>query len=416
MPPASEPPRIDYVVSRFPKTSETFIAREIAALEDAGEWSVGVRALFPSPESTAVHEVARRFVPRVRRPGVAAMLAGVLWALVRRPGPFLSALAVVVVRHRSDPRRLLRMGAAVAVAAAHARDMAADPPERVHAHYATYPAFTAWLCRRLVGVPYGFTAHAHDLYVDRTLLAVVAAEADYVVTISRYNRDLVLRETGIEPERVTIVHCGVVPEDYRFQQRALPPAGPLRALCVASLQEYKGHAVLLEALAKGGPGVDRIELDLVGEGVLAESLRAQVAALGLERRVRFLGGRSELQVRELLDRAHLFVLPSVVAADGQMEGLPVALIEALASGVPAVSTELSGIPEIVENGVTGLLAEPGSAAALRDRLEETIADPCGRTERSRRGRERVEREFDLLENTALLGRVLATARKWARPM
>jgi colanic acid/amylovoran biosynthesis glycosyltransferase len=407
-------PRIDYVVSRFPKTSETFIARELDALERSGDWAVGVRSLFPSPEATAVHDVARGFVSRVRRPAVREMAQGLGWAVLRHPRALAGALGTVVVRHRRAPQRLLRVLTAVGVAVAHAREVAADPPARLHAHYATYPALTAWLCHRLTGVPYGFTAHAHDLYVDRTMLPVLVAEADYVVTISRFNRELLLRETAVDPERVAIVHCGVPIADFRYVQRAMPGSGPVRALCVASLQEYKGHEVLLEALAKGGPGTDRIELDLVGDGPLREHLQRRVVELGLAGRVRFLGGRSEAQVRELLDRANLFVLPSVVAADGQMEGLPVALVEALACGVPAVSTALSGIPEIVEHGVTGLLAEPGDPASLRDRLEDTVTDAAGRAARSAEGRRRVEAEFDLADSTARLTEVLAAAEQRVR--
>jgi glycosyltransferase involved in cell wall biosynthesis len=387
------------------------------AVERSGEWSVGLRSLFRSPESVPVHEVARRFAGRLRRPAASAVVLGVFWALVRRPRALVGAAATVVAAHRRDPARLVRAGLALAVAAAHAREIAAAPPARVHAHYATYPALAAWFVKRLTGVPYGFTAHAHDLYVDRTMLAALAAEADYVVTISRFNRELILRETTVDPARVAIVHCGISPADYRYRKREMPVSGVVRALCVASLQEYKGHEVLLEALAKGGPGVDRIELDLVGDGVLRERLVRRAAELGLGARVRFLGGRSESQVRDLLDRADVFVLPSVVAADGQMEGLPVALVEALACGVPAVSTALSGIPEIVEDGVTGLLAEPGSAASLRDRLEETITERRGRAARAARGRERVEREFDVADTGARLLEVLggrrAPADGWA---
>ncbi|PRC48658.1 colanic acid biosynthesis glycosyltransferase WcaL, partial [Mycobacterium sp. ITM-2017-0098] len=145
-----------------------------------------------------------------------------------------------------------------------------------------------------------------------------------------------------------------------------------RTLTVASLQQYKGHEVLLEALAMGGSAVDRITLDLIGDGVLRQDLEALVDRWGLQERVRFRGSCSEDVVRAALDTADLFVLPSIVADDGQMEGLPVVLMEALACGVPTVATELSGIPEIVVDGVTGLLAPPGDAASLNRTLTAMI--------------------------------------------
>ena len=178
----------------------------------------------------------------------------------------------------------------------------------------------------------------------------------------------------------------------------------MRALTVASLQQYKGHAVLLEALAMGGPHVDRITLDLIGDGVLRDELEALVDRLGLRSRVRFLGSCSEDTVRASLDAADLFVLPSIVADDGQMEGLPVALMESLACGVPTVTTELSGIPEIVVDGVTGLLATPGDATSLNETLTAMVQRGSATVEFAEAGRALVVREFDLRESiSALVG-------------
>jgi colanic acid/amylovoran biosynthesis glycosyltransferase len=273
----------------------------------------------------------------------------------------------------------------------------------VHAHYATYPALAAWVCHRFTGVPYSFTAHAHDLYVDSSMLARKVADAAEVVTISGYNRDL-LEALGTRTP-ITIVPCGIDVASYPFRTRPIPTSGPVRALCVASLQEYKGHRVLLDALA-ARPELAELELDLIGDGVLREELRDRARELDIADRVHFLGPRTESEVRDALARADVFVLPSIVAADGQTEGLPVALMEALACGVPAVSTTLSGIPEIIRPGVTGLLAAPGDPQALADALVSTLADPDAAAVRSRAGRELVEREFDATSTVASLADVL----------
>jgi colanic acid/amylovoran biosynthesis glycosyltransferase len=229
--------------------------------------------------------------------------------------------------------------------------------------------------------------------------------ACFVVTVSEYNRRLLARYTSTP---VHVIHCGINTTAYLFRPRKIPDHGPIRALCVASLQEYKGHEVLLRALALGGPGVDRIELDLIGNGPLNNELQDLATELGLASRVRFHGGQSETEVKQALAEADLFVLPSVVAADGQMEGLPVALMEALASGTPTVSTRLSGIPELVIPEQTGLLATPADAQSLRDTLEQLISSGPALDDYARTGRGLVEQEFDITATSAALRALFAT--------
>ena len=142
---------------------------------------------------------------------------------------------------------------------------------------------------------------------------------------------------------------------------------------MASLQEHKGHEVLFRALASDGSDVGRIEVDLVGSGPLRSELESLAGALGISERVNFLGAQDEDRVAGLLDEADLFVLPSRVAADGQMEGLPVALMEAAACGLPIVASRLSGIPELISDGVNGFLADPGDAGSLREALERSLS-------------------------------------------
>lgn len=393
-----------YLVSRFPVTSETFIVREIEALDRSGKFHLEIRSLFPSPDEP-VHDVARRWSRNLVRPTAWDAATGFAWAVLVRPVAIVAVLATVTSGYLKRPALLVRALITVLLACAHARDLARQGPCHVHAHYATYPALAAWVCRRLAGTSYSFTVHAHDLYVDTSMLDRKIADARYVVTVSRYNRAL-LEQHNRQGTPVRVVHAGIDVSAYRFRPRGVPAEGGVRALTVASLQQYKGHAVLLEALAMGGPEVDRITLDLIGDGVLRGDLEAHVDRLGLGGRVRFLGSRSEEAVRAALDAADLFVLPSIVADDGQMEGLPVALMEALACGVPSVSTRLSGIPEIVVDGVTGLLATPGDAASMNATLTAMVRRGTGAVEFAEAGRALVTREFDLRESTAALTRLL----------
>jgi colanic acid/amylovoran biosynthesis glycosyltransferase len=397
--------RVAYLVSRFPHVSETFIAREITAVGAQPELDVELRSLFP-PKDPTVHPVALPWLARLRRPTPADALAGVLWWLLRRPFRLASSVGVIVAAHARHPGRLARALATVPLAAAHARELSAkNGIDHVHAHYATYPLLAAWICARLVGLPYSFTAHAHDLFVDQSFLRRGMADACFAIAISDFNRQALERYGQGTP--VHVVHCGIDVSTYRFRPRALSAGGrPVRVLCVASLQEHKGHRVLLEALATG-PELADVEVDLVGDGPFRRQLTQQAERLGLAGRIRFHGSLSEPDVAALLERADLFVLPSVVARDGQMEGIPVSLMEALAAGVPVVASRLSGIPELIREGETGLLVSPGSPEELRRALALLLAEPTATSQgRTRAGRRLVEREFELGRSAETLARLL----------
>ncbi len=336
--------RIAYIVSRFPDPSETFVLRELNAVERREGVEVEMFVLFPSKDPF-VHPEAERWVERAHRVSPAAAVAGTLLWLARRPVRMTRALASVFVGHWRDPRRLGRALIACMATAAHARSMRRQRIDHVHAHFATYPALAAWLAARLMDVPYSFTAHAHDIYIDQLHLGTLVHEAKAVAVISEFNRAFLTPYGAGSDTPVYLVRCGVDPAAYLFRPRALPADGPIRAICVATLNELKGHAVLLDALATGGPDLERVQLDLVGGGPLEASLRAQAVRLGLEDRVRFHGTRSEEEVARMLDAADVFVLASVVTSSGWMDGIPVALMEALGAGLPVIATRLSGIPE-----------------------------------------------------------------------
>jgi glycosyltransferase involved in cell wall biosynthesis len=319
---------------------------------------------------------------------------GAAWWAVRRPVRLLTVAGWVAAAHVARPGVLVRSLLTLPLAAAHARTMMKSGVSHVHASWATYPALAAWICWRLTGIPYSFTGHAHDLFIHQIGLDRKARDARFVIAISEHNRRF-LSARGLDDARVHLVHYGVDLSAYRFRARRTAPSGTVRLLCVASFSEFKGHVVLIEALAAGGPQTDRIEVELVGEGPLRRAVEALAERLGVRSRLHFLGRVSEREVAERLDQADLAVLPSVVARSGDTEGIPNALIEAMACGVPVVSTRVSGIPELVRDGETGLLAEPGDAASLRDAIERTLADPSAAEARARAGRRLVEREFEI---------------------
>jgi colanic acid/amylovoran biosynthesis glycosyltransferase len=400
--------KLAYIVSRFPHVTETFILRELNAVAASPRIDAELLSLFP-PVDPTVHPAARPWLTAARRPAPGEALLAVLRSLRARPLRTVSSIALIVRGHARNPRTLARSLATIPLAAAHASHLERHAVQHVHAHYATYPALAAWWSWRLADIPYSITPHAHDIFIDQSFLARKVTDARFVIAISDYNRRFLARYGAGRRTPIHLVRYGIEPAAYPFRPRGIPADGPVRTLCVAALKEYKGHAVLFRALANGGPRLARIELHLVGGGELREHLGRLAEDLGIAGQVNFHGSRQEQEVIEHLDRADLFVLPSIVDRDGSMEGLPNVLIEALACGLPVVTTRLSGIPELVIDGVTGALAEPGDPRALEAALDRVLAQPDAARSWAQAGRRKVLQEFDLKDSSRKLAELFTAA-------
>jgi glycosyltransferase involved in cell wall biosynthesis len=388
------------VVTRFPAVTETFVLNEWLALTD--RFQMGLVALRHSGEPP-VHAEAAAVLPQVRFPGAAHLGAHLFW-LLRRPRVYLSALAAVVrgalrFSLKEALTEVVVFGKAVAIA----RTAARARIDHVHAHFASHPATAAWVVHRLTGIPFSFTAHANDLFVAPVLLERKAAAARFVVAISDYNRRLLLERCPAA--RVEVVHCGV--DVGRYSGRELGGRVPDRIVCVASLFPKKGHADLIDALAPLAQRRPGVELELIGDGPERDRILARARERGLDGRVSAPGTRSAEQVRAALAEASAFALPAIRLPSGRMEGIPVALMEAMAAGVPVVATRLSGIPELVQDGVTGLLVEPHDPPALAAALERLLADDALAAELAHNARALVERSFSLAVEARRLGDLLA---------
>jgi len=408
---AASPPRplrIAYLMSRFPKATETFIVFEILELERLGH-HVSIHPLVVErrellhPGTEHLIDAVQPFRPR-SRPTVAAQF---YW-LRRRPRAYLGAWWAAIRGNLGSPKFLVRALAVVPYGAVVARRAVEQDVDHIHAHWATHPALGALVAGRLSGRPYSFTAHAHDIFVERSMLREKMAESAFTVTISDYNRRFLRDLYGtIVDDRVTVIHCGADPSVFApptpvEEGAADARRGPTRLVVVASLQPQKGHLVLVDAIGRLIARGVEVEARLLGEGAERPSIEARVRALGLDDAVQLLGSVPRDRVAREVAAADIVVQPSIVLASGKTEGIPVALMEALAAERAVIASAVSGIPELVRDGQTGVLVEPGDADALAAAIERLAADPALRRGLGAAGRALVLAEFNLRVNAAQL--------------
>ena len=402
--------RVAYIMSRFPKITETFVLYEMKALEELGA-RVELFPLLHQPPGprhaeAAAYEERAHFTPFVSWNTLRANVK----RMVGSPGPYFRTWWEMVSGTCRSPRFLAGAIAYFPKCVAFAERMEALGVDHVHAHFATHPALAALIVHRLSGIPYSFTAHGSDLHVDRTMLAAKVASASFVVAVSAYNQDLIVRECGEhERAKVVVIHCGTDSSafgprrndgDSKVDER--PGDRGLRIACVASLEEVKGHRFLVQACHRlVEQGVD-VHLDLVGDGALRSEVEGLVEELGLGERVTFHGAVPRPVVGRILSGADVFVLASHPTRSGRREGIPVALMEAMMSELPVVASAISGIPELVEDGSTGYLVPSGDPDALADRLARLVGKPALRRAFGRSGRAKVEADFDILQGARTL--------------
>ncbi len=282
-----------------------------------------------------------------------------------------------------------------------ARRLQRDGVSYVHANFASYQAYTAMAVHELTGIPFGFTVHAHDIFLDDFMIPEKVARATLVVSISRYNVDYMVREFGIPPERVQVVHCGVDLAEFSATQNGDTDV-PLM-LSVGRMDLMKGFDVLLEACALLRQH-KTFRCVMVGSGPELKNLQALAAHRDLAQVVEFRSGVPQAELVELYRSCSLYLQPCRRTSVGMQDGIPATLMEAMAVAKPTISTYVSGIPELIQDGVEGRLVQPEDPVALCQAIRDLLDDPERRGRMGRAGRDKIEREF----NIAVSARELAT--------
>ena len=409
--PAAAPlsPRTAYVVKVYPRFSETFVVTEVLAREAAGE-DLTIVALRPTTDARFHPELAAVRAPVVHLPKPTKLSegwAGVAAAQDRLPGFAERFAAILPFLTRIEATDALQ-GIDLAVEV-HRRGI-----DHLHAHFASVAARVAYVAAALAGVTFSVTTHAKDIFhadVDADLLGEVLGAASTVIAISDYNRAYLEERHPQVAERIRLVRNGIDVE--RFAYRAPAPVGPtLRVAAVGRLVEKKGFDVLVAAAARARDGGTRLEVRIAGDGELRADLEARIATAGLTDTVTLLGPRGQDEIRDLLRWADVLVAPCVVGRDGNADGLPTVLLEAMAMGVPCISTSVTGIPEAIHPAhphgpATGLLLPPGDVDAVARALADVARPDFPRVEIAGAARALVETEFDSRTQARRLAEVTA---------
>lgn len=399
--------RILYVVSLFPCWSETFIVREITALIAGG---ADVRILsLKAPSEKLVQPDAEALLPRVKHPYAPAEAA------IHRARQFAKhsyaisrASARIAMRLAKQPREVAKSLEALGRGVEQLDWIQEFDPDVIHAHWGTYPSTVAWALSRILKKPFGFTCHAHDIFVNDHLLKEKIESAKVGVTISRFNVDYLSEKiTPRARDRLSVVHCGVVLDATPFKREDREPG---LIVAVGRLDPIKGFDVLVDALAILKKEGRTFRCKLIGQGPLEAELKGAARRHGIEDVLELAGAMPQAEVRAALYRASVFTLPSVVTPTGDRDGIPVSLMEAMAAGTPVATTRVSGIPELVGDEVEGLLVPERDAPALAKALGRFLDDPALGERTAKAARAKVEAEFDAFKEAEKMRKLFNDAR------
>ncbi len=398
------PPAMGYLVSRYPAVSHTFILREIEQLRRLGH-DIRTASINPPDRALSAMDAAERAEADatycVKADGAGGALKALASGLAHSPAGVLR-MAWTMKQLHLGAKGLAYAAEALMVA----HWMRRAGLRRLHVHFGNVGATVGVLAKALTGCHLSYTIHGPDEFDDvgGQKLALKMQHADAVICISQFARGQLMRISRPDDwPKFQVCRLGVDPLLFHYNagRPRTPTPGPVRLLCVGRLTPAKGQVVLVQACAALRALKLDLHLTLVGDGPDRARIEAEIAKHQLGGQVLLTGAVGQTQVRQALAQADIFVLPSFA------EGIPVVLMEAMASGVPCVSTPVNGIPELIAHRRTGLLATAGDVDSLVKELETLIREPALRSYLAEAARAKVEADFDLQHNVRALGRIFA---------
>lgn len=395
--------KIAYLTGEYPKVSHTFIQREVTALRAHGAdiLTCTVRRAKPADVvDDQLEEQASTFCILETAKAPHRLIGAHLAALKHAPGRWFSALRLAFRTRQPGVKALLYQLFYFAEAGVLARYLQREGVVHLHNHFGNSSCSVAMLTSEISGIPFSFTEHGPAIFFEPMHWRIdeKIARAKHVISISHFCRSqLMLFSDQSHWHKVKIVHCGVQPENYGRKTRT--DFGK-RILFVGRLDAVKGGPFLLEAFANIKAKHPDATLTIIGDGAARKSLEAQANTLGITDKTTFAGYKTQAEVAAMLEEADMLVLPSFA------EGVPVVLMEAMASHIPVIGSRVAGISELVEEGVSGFLTPPGDVETLTDRLDQLLSDPARCKQMGQAGRQKVTDDFDIDKEAAWLLQIL----------
>ncbi len=409
------PLRVAYMAPQIGVLSATFVYRDVEGLRARGA-EVSLFSLR-RPRQAVTSAEADGFIREtcyLYDLGAGAVLRAAARRLLRCPRRFLRGAGLAVrdallarTAALSDRPKLLWHFLAGCLLAELVERAGA---RHIHCNFAHAPAAVTMYAALLADVPYSFLCHAHDIFVHGVALREKTARAAFGMCSSNYNVRFLVEEMGCDPAKLDVMRTGVDLEAFPLRAEK-PFSAPFQVLSVGRLVDKKGFDLLIAAAAELVRGGRDLRVTIVGGGPAEAALRALADDPALGGRVTLTGPLPQEEVRRQFAAADAFALPCRQAKDRDMDGTPIVLIEAMALGVPVVSTAVSGNPELIEDGVSGMLTAPEDAAAVAEALRRIMDDPDAARRMALRARETIERAFDLAGNIARLMDRMDAARK-----
>jgi glycosyltransferase involved in cell wall biosynthesis len=389
--------KITYLTSKFPLLSETFIYEELLALQKLGhqvDMFVFYNTGKKSHKYTDEVEQLVTYLPNIFSNEHLRAQVHFLRSHFKK---YRTALTEIIRETWRSPKLLGKSLYAYSKGILLAYQLLDHPPDHLHAHWATMPTSAVHTAGHFLEIPYSFTSHAWDIYKQPLMLSKKFEKAAFAVTISEYNKRFLSDQYSGADEKTFVVRCGINLERFKYVT-AQNDVNPPNILFVGRLIEKKGAEILIQACSQLKKGGFAFQCIIVGDGPLQPELEKQVQRLDLVEEVLFTGGLDQDSLMAYWQTASVFVLPCLVAANNDRDGIPVALMEAMALGLPVISTTVSGIPELIENRISGLLVPPGDSTELAEAVIQILSDKDQAIVYARRARVKIEREYNITQN------------------
>jgi len=392
--------KIAYVVSSL-KVSMTFVANELEAHEQA-EWQVlPLVSSKPGTFDNLSALLVKWNKRAVFRPNVFVQLVVTLREIITHPLRFAKVCFWLLTLLAHSPTEFIKAVYELTISCCFAGQCRRFGAEHIHVHFASRSFSLGLMMRILTGLPISCTVHAFDIFTRSPgSLRMRLSKCKFIAAVSQFNIEYLRNTCGKSvADLCQVIHCGIDAERFSSVSRQ-PEAG--RIICVCRLSPKKGLDVAIRACAKLRDNNVKFLFQIAGDGPQRRALEALIEKLQLADNVKLLGARPNDQLTELFSRACVFLMPCVKTPDGDMDGIPVSMMEAMACEVPVVSTGISGIPELVKDGLTGRLAPEKDVDALAQILKELLEDMDTIRQFGKAGRERVLKDFCISENAAKL--------------